>query len=385
MRTRSGLRYPQLQSSDDDACWKRKQWLPAGVEEEACCRWIGKEIIRGKRRRRLPVDDDEVVLWEHCEEEERPDLFEELPEDLVVLILGKLSASADCPADLVSVIMTCKRLNRSGLDPVVLAKASPASITIRFENWSESAHEFLKKCADAGNLEALYSLGMIRFYCLENRQGGIALMARAALRSHAAALYSLAVIQFNGSGGSKDSKDLRAGVALCARAATLGHIDALRELGHCLQDGYGIRQNVPAGRRFLFQANSREAAAFVEDHQMLCDLMNSSCALLSDYGCNVPPTEPHPANRFLLEWFASKGTREKGLRLCSHSGCGRPETRQHEFRRCSVCGRVNYCSRACQALHWKMAHKDNCFPLAVAAPQWADAEAGGAVQEAINQ
>jgi len=39
------------------------------------------------------------------------------------------------------------------------------------------------------------------------------------------------------------------------------------------------------------------------------------------------------------------------LRLCSQALCGRPETRRHEFRRCSVCGMVNYYSRACLALH----------------------------------
>ncbi|MCI49867.1 F-box protein, partial [Trifolium medium] len=74
------------------------------------------------------------------------------------------------------------------------------------------------------------------------------------MKMHAPALYSLAVIQFNGSGGTKQDKDLRAGVALSLRASLLGHIDALRELGHCLQDGYGIEQNVTQGRRLLVQA-----------------------------------------------------------------------------------------------------------------------------------
>ena len=51
------------------------------------------------------------------------------------------------------------------------------------------------------------------------------------------------------------------------------------------------------------------------------------------------------------------------LRLCSHVRCGRRETRRHEFRRCSVCGAANYCSRACQALDWKRAHKAQCVPM----------------------
>ena len=242
-----------------------------------------------------------------------------------------------------------------------------------------------------------FYLLQIRFYCLHNRGSGASLMAKAAISSHAQALYSLAVIQFNGSGGSKNDKDLRAGVALCARAAFLGHIDALRELGHCLQDGYGVRQNITEGRRFLVQANARElAAVFSTSANPTRPLftwnplplphphphprtVNSGgggggCPLLSDFGCNVPAPEAHPANRFMSEWFAARaGIPGPGLRLCSHVGCGRPETRRHEFRRCSVCGTVNYCSRACQALDWKMKHKAECTPT----ERWVDEDGDG--------
>lgn len=247
---------------------------------------------------------------------------------------------------------------------MVLSRISTKGISLRARNWSESAHRFLKRCADAGSLEACYTLGMIRFYCLENRGSGASLMAKAAMGSHSAALYSLAVIQFNGSGGSKNDKDLRAGVALCARSAYVGHIDALRELGHCLQDGYGVKQNIGEGRRFLLQANARELAS-VLSHQKETSLAFAASSLLSDFGCNVPAVEGHWVNRFMVECF--EGKREKrdkeGLRMCSHGGCGRPETRRHEFRRCSVCGVVNYCSRACQAMHWKVAHKLECSPM----------------------
>lgn len=181
------------------------------------------------------------------------------------------------------------------------------------------------------------------------------------MKSHAPALHALAVIQFNGSGGSKSDKDLRAGVALCTRAAFLGHIDALRELGHCLQDGYGVRQNLAEGRRLLVQANARELAAGIN---WLTWRRAGACAspLLSDFGCFVAAQEVKPANRFLKEWV-ELGLGLKlgpGLRLCSHDGCGKPETRAHEFRRCSVCGKANYCSRACQALDWKARHKGEC-------------------------
>ncbi|KEH37684.1 HCP family protein with MYND-type zinc finger protein [Medicago truncatula] len=171
------------------------------------------------------------------------------------------------------------------------------------------------------------------------------------MKLHAPALYSLAVIQFNGSGGTKQDKDLRAGVALSARASLLGHIDALRELGHCLQDGYGVKQNVTEGRRLLVQANVREILLvyrFLElaspsragsCEGILSRLSNMAVPLIKENRYNVKVPEVHPVNWFLREWFESGlGILEDGLRLCAHIGCGRAETRPHEFRRCSVCG-----------------------------------------------
>ncbi|KAF5743692.1 F-box protein [Tripterygium wilfordii] len=322
------------------------------------------------KSKRLRTSSLEIIL-----KEDNSDFFDGLPDDLVVSILCKLSSSASRPSDFLSILLACKRLNRLGLHHMVLSKAAPEAFAVQPKNWSDAAHRFIKKCVNAGNTEACYTLGMIRFYCLENRGSGASLMARAA-KSHTQALYSLAVIQFNGSSGSKRDKDLRAGVALCARAAYLGHIDALRELGHCLQDGYGARQNVTEGRRLLVEANARELASYIrplltkktrppkphQHHQHGC-LKGSGCPLLSDFGCDLPARAVHPANRFLKEWFESgPGVLGQGLRLCSYGGCGRPETRPQEFRRCSVCGAVNYCSRGCQALDWKIRHKVECVP-----------------------
>ncbi|CAA0818329.1 F-box protein [Striga hermonthica] len=259
------------------------------------------------------------------------DFFEALPDDIVLCILGKLSSTAGCPADFISVLITCKRFKGLSLHSQVLSKACEKMLAVKAKNWSESAHRFLKLCADSGSVEACYTLGMIRFYCLENRGSGASLMARAAIASHAPALYSLAVIQFNGSGGSKNDKDLRAGVALCARAAFLGHVDALRELGHCLQDGYGVRQNVAEGRRFLVQANARELALVLVAHPaavvprswLACNHYHrqpapgaGGCPLLSDFGCSVPAPEAHAANRFLSEWrwIGSSATKRTAAR-----------------------------------------------------------------------
>lgn len=49
-----------------------------------------------------------------------------------------------------------------GLHTLVLSRASSKTFAVRARNWSDSAHRFLKLCADAGNVEACYTLGMVR-------------------------------------------------------------------------------------------------------------------------------------------------------------------------------------------------------------------------------
>ncbi|KAK9104147.1 hypothetical protein Scep_020991 [Stephania cephalantha] len=282
--------------------------------------------------------------------------FEDLPDDLLVLILAKLSSTANRPSDFFNSLLTCKRLKGLGEHKFVLANASPKCFLANAKSWCESAHQLLKSCVDAGNNEARYSLGMIRFYCLESRRNGASLMAKAAMNSHTQALYSLAVIHFNGSGSTaeaaKKPKDLQAAVALCGRAASLGHTDALRELGHCLRDGYGVRRDTNHGQRFLHQANARELISVISRTPA------STCRSVA-----MARAGPHPVNRFLVEWFALRGgPAAAGLRLCSHVMCGRPETRRNEFRRCSVCSTAVYCSRACQTIDWRLRHKVECAP-----------------------
>lgn len=183
----------------------------------------------------------------------------------------------------------------------------------------------------------------VRFYCLGSRATGAALLGRAAGGGHAPALYALAVVQFNGSGGGKADKDARAGVALCARAAWLGHTPALREHLSWKKHNHGHHDGSAAE-----DAVSRFMVAWWDSHR----------AKAAARGC--------------LPGEHGDGEHDGGedLRLCSHARCGRRETRRHEFRRCSVCGAASYCSRACQALDWKRAHRAQC-----AAARWLAAAA----------
>ncbi|XP_020253910.1 F-box protein At1g67340-like [Asparagus officinalis] len=148
MQTRSGFFYPKPELDASAVKGKRRR-------EE-----LGLKHCGGFRRKKIRQVAAPVA---------GVDFFDGLPDDLVLCVLCKLSSSARCPSDLVNILMTCKRFNGLGVNPMVLAKASAKSLAVRAKNWSEQAHRFLKRCADSGNLEACYILGMIKFYCLQKR------------------------------------------------------------------------------------------------------------------------------------------------------------------------------------------------------------------------
>ena len=63
-------------------------------------------------------------------------------------------------------INRCKRLRQFALDPLVLSRVGVKTFAVKAERWSDSSHQFLKQCANAGNREALYTLGMVSVYII---------------------------------------------------------------------------------------------------------------------------------------------------------------------------------------------------------------------------
>lgn len=87
MRTRRGLCHPRAVGAVDSAFSGRKRAGGDSIQK------VGEQAVssRGRRRRMMA---------------EESDLFYTLPDDLVVCILSKLSATASCPSDFISVLLT---------------------------------------------------------------------------------------------------------------------------------------------------------------------------------------------------------------------------------------------------------------------------------------
>ncbi|KAJ1279190.1 hypothetical protein BS78_04G136300 [Paspalum vaginatum] len=303
--------------------------------------------------------------------------FEVLPQELVMSVLAAVSSRVDKPADLFNAMLVCKKFSELGMNPPVLKVASVACLSVRFSKWCAAEERFLLRCGDSGNAEANYLLGMIQFYCLRQRQRGWSRMMMAVRSRHAEATFAVAVIRLNGAGTDFESRDPSAAAHLFALAANRGHVGALRDLAFCISNGLGVPQNPSVGRSLTICANIKELLDRYPEGSELDGALahirignNPDCCLLSNLGCFAAVSTyhewPHPANRFLAEWFAAQPQAPPPAPLqlmCSFPTCGRPETRPLEFRRCTMCAIARYCSRMCQSLHWRMGHKQECVPV----------------------
>ena len=266
-------------------------------------------------------------------------------------------------------------------------------LATRAKDWNNGASAFADAAVAAGSVFASFFVGSVKFYAAktkEERTAGAALLAKAAVNGSPDAHHTLAIMHFNGSGGRRKDKDPEAGAALCARGNILfNSVPAKRELGHCLQDGFGVERDVALGKKLLAEAAAEDtqtpaidiavsaataAAAAVEERLRKRNDINTlqeavtASREVSNAARAAAREHLHatPENRFLLDWFNPDVCGEvlpPGMHACSHPLCGRVETRRHEFRRCSCCGRVRYCSRSCQSLDWRLQHKFACLPL----------------------
>ncbi|KAJ3701450.1 hypothetical protein LUZ61_005155 [Rhynchospora tenuis] len=294
--------------------------------------------------------------------------FDKLNDDVLISVLSKVSASASTPSDLINILLINKKFSMLGIDRLVLANASRKAMCVRAKKWCESSDKFLSRCADAGNLEACYFLGMINFHCFGNYSKGITLLEKAATGSHAEALYSLAIIHFNGCDGGEDGfyyqTNPNTAANLCIKSAKLGNINALRELGYCFQSGFGLPPSPAAAYRLLEKANTLDLNASTSStnlHSCHRRRRSRDFSLLTNYG--YLGRTVHPANAFMVEWWWLGDKGEDGLHMCSNVLCGRKETRKNGFRRCSRCGITVYCSHACQEVHWNMEHGITCIQV----------------------
>ncbi|CAI5532137.1 unnamed protein product [Closterium sp. Naga37s-1] len=134
--------------------------------------------------------------------------FDRVPNELVAEIARCVFAKAQSAADVAGMLVTCRRFSSVCHPAASWSLRASAAIEMLLPadaaRWTAAAQRLLLSAAAEGNLEAIYVVGMISFYCLNNHWAGAKLLAQAAEAGHGAAMYSLAIINFHGSGGAAD-------------------------------------------------------------------------------------------------------------------------------------------------------------------------------------
>jgi hypothetical protein len=199
------------------------------------------------------------------------------------------------------------------------------------EDTIDSAISKVSLFARAGNLEALYMLGMIKTYCQPDVEGGILILQRAAAEGFVRAHYILGIIL-------RDSHASEAAVHM-KKAAELRYLPALQET-----------------------MNNRDIKEKFGNH---------TAEQLRSY------IDPICLNRLLGKHYVHSET----LRALCTSHCWNPKCGRWAFKgppaegslallrvsrmkMCSRCSRAKYCSKLCQVYHWRSnGHSMECHYL----------------------
>ncbi|GKY93829.1 hypothetical protein MPSEU_000350000 [Mayamaea pseudoterrestris] len=296
--------------------------------------------------------------------------FQLLPEDIVANCLSFLGGVDDRFA----VQCTSKQFQRiSNTEPLLSNiavggdKQTGRHGIIKDEDSAETASKLLTPYADAGNLEAIYMLGIILSYCRQDVKQGICLLQQAASGGFVRASYALGL-------ALRDTEPETASKYMKA-AADAEYIPALQELlsprrmkelhGEPKADELRLHLDPLCLNRLLTRHYTVTAR--------LRDLNTSHCwnPLCGRWAFKIiVPTHREPHDHFGVDPLlpARSGGYVFPSHFASYDGQSDPNVKKEagdlrvsRMKMCSRCCRAKYCSKLCQVYDWRSnRHKMEC-------------------------
>jgi len=316
--------------------------------------------------------------------QEKSELMTMIPDDVIGYVLGFCKTVQDR----FMMQITCKAIRRisNNSDEILSYIKLGGNVTGRGGIISEddtptTTSKKLKPYAKAGNLEAIYMLGMIKSYCnYYDVDKGINLLRLAAKLGSVRAGYTLGVIL----------RDLRPREArrYMKDTAELGYFPALQEIlsARELKNRFGepsagdlshyldpVCLNRLLGRHYIVCPHLRDLNtshcwnplcgrwAFRALNYQSSPVVNVANADLSnsDSVSSIRRSSNSENNRIL----GTSNNNDNGVENIGRAGClvavGR--TRLSRMKMCSRCCRAKYCSKLCQVYDWRSGrHKVEC-------------------------
>lgn len=279
-------------------------------------------------------------------------------------VLHHVLAFCGSTQDRFAIQTTCKTFQRISNDsPELLANVSLGGDVngkgglLRDEDTPATASIKLTPYCQAGNLEAIYMLGMIKSYCLHDVDKGISLLKLASKRGYIRATYTLGIML-------RDIKP-REARRYMSEAAELGYLPALQEIlpARDLKTKFGE----PTAGELCQYLDPTSLNRLLGRHYVICphlrDLNTSHCwnPLCGRWA--------HRAQNASIALNASNmtstGRNRRPFTLSKDQAPNTPgamsNTRVSRMKMCSRCCRAKYCSKLCQVYDWRSGrHKVEC-------------------------
>jgi len=131
--------------------------------------------------------------------------------------------------------------------------------------------------------------------------------------------------------------------------AKLVEKDILKEFGR--QQEYLWKIYEILGKSYFEIGNYKSATAYVNQFQKLVS---------DDPSMNILARQIKKALKQNKNSSQNVNTFKQVLKKCSYAKCENMETQPQQFKQCTACRLVSYCSKKCQVKDWKFIHKSQC-------------------------
>lgn len=388
-RSTAGSRTPVLVPAEDDGTIRVDQARP-----------VKRRRGTDGRSHQIVIEDEAVTESEECRDSGEGASLLALPEDLIAHCLSFLGGVEDR----FSLQCTNRQFRRiSNSDEMLIGiqvggdKVTGLNGIISEKDTPESASDNLAPFALAGNLEAIYMLGIILSYCNQNVESGINLLRAASAQGYVRASYALGLVL-------RDSHPKEAAEYMTS-AANARYIPALQEVlpPRQMKAQYGepkaeeLRRHLDPlclnrllSRHYVKSADLRElntshcwnplcgrwafkavtvAPGGVRGVRQRRHAAHRRAAALSRQNNreNLILSDPAPLdNNAVLYPFILSGTSQISN---ARETIGVPPSRTPQsldirvsrMKMCSRCCRAKYCSKLCQVYDWRSGrHKMEC-------------------------
>ncbi|KAF7723765.1 hypothetical protein EC973_001678 [Apophysomyces ossiformis] len=242
----------------------------------------------------------------------------------------------------------------------------------------EKAVEYYKKAYDQGYPDSAHNLGLIHQgnsgstlplkdvqkameYLERARQWGYAPSANALGRMYLLMSKDEELAKAAGNPGSDKEEYIVTGIDLLEDSANNGDADAMLMLGLIFgSKDYGLYDMDKAQNYMELALVRGDLEAYNYLVRILRAKMAARVALEKDNLENFEKLSQEDKEKLIRQLAKEAAPEKVRHKQCGNTFCEKMEQKEGDFKRCSQCMRVSYCSRECQKEHWKSGHKVVC-------------------------